>query len=127
MVNTEGSHDSLTLISSVLLPLGDPSDDRVGLLPFDPEVHVASTLGSSGEDTILLLKVWAGLGGGVGGASLLPGDDPFMLYWTSRGPIGGGVNSGPGLGKREREREREIIITTIPSYLNIQKLRNALE
>ena len=107
MVDTEGSHDSLTLVSSVLLLLGDPSDDREGLLPFDPEVGVVSTVGSTGEDTILRPKVWAGLGGGVGGASLLPGDDAFMLYWTSRGPTGGGVNSEPGLeGGGERERER---------------------
>ena len=70
MVNTKGSHDSLTL---------PPSDDRVDLLPFDPEVVVTSTVGSSGEDTIFMPNVWAGLGGGVGGASLLPGADVFML------------------------------------------------
>ena len=102
VVDSEGSHDSSTLISSVLLLLGDPSDDRESLPPFDSEVGVASTVGSCGEDTILRPKVWAGLGGGVGGASLLPGDDDFMLKWASRGPIGGGVKLGPGL---ERERE----------------------
>ena len=102
MVDTD---DSLTLISSVLLPL-DPWDDRAGLLPVDPEVGVAvCTLGSCGEDDILRPNVWAGLGGGMGGMSL-PGVDAFILKWLSRGLIGGGVESGPGL-ERERERERE--------------------
>ena len=68
--------DSLALISSLLL---FPWDDRIGLLPFDPEVGVVSAVASCGEDTILENNVWAGLGGGVGGVSLLPGDDVFML------------------------------------------------
>ena len=34
--------------------------------------------GKVGEEAIRLLKVWAGLGGGVGGASSL-GDTGFML------------------------------------------------
>ena len=68
--------DSLALISSLLL---FPWDDRIGLLPFDPEVGMVSAVASCGEDTILENNVWAGLGGGVGGVSLLPGDDVFML------------------------------------------------
>ena len=103
VVNMGDSGDSLMFI----LPLEDPSDDRPGLLPFDPEVDGASTVGSSGDDTILTLNVWAGLGGGVGGASLLPGEDVLTLKWSSRGLTGGGVISGPGL-ERGRGGEREI-------------------
>ena len=75
MVNMGDSGDSLMFI----LLLEDPSDDRPGLLPFDPEVGGTSTVGSRGDDTILTPNVWAGLGGGVGGASLLPGDDVLTL------------------------------------------------
>ena len=32
--------------SMFILPLEDPSDNRTGLLPFDPEVGGASTVGS---------------------------------------------------------------------------------
>ena len=105
MVNTEGSHDSVMLISPVLLSLGgDPWEDRVGLLPFDPEMVVVLALDSSGEEDVLWPSVWAGLGGGVGGALLLPGDGDFMLWWTCLGLTGGGVKSAAGL---ERERERK--------------------
>ena len=42
MVNMgEASGDSM-----FILPLEDPSDNRTGLLPFDPEVGGASTVGS---------------------------------------------------------------------------------
>ena len=43
----------------------------------------------------------------MGGVSLDPGDEVLTLKWSSRGLMGGGVMSGPGLERgRERERER---------------------
>ena len=56
----------------------EPGEVLVGRLTFDPE-----DIGNVGDEDILRPSVWAGLGGGVGGASLSPplsGDWVFMLY-----------------------------------------------
>ena len=100
----DGSPVSL-MLTKLFGEFSKSSEVRAGRPTFDPEDFICKV----GEEAILWPKVWAGLGGGVGGAS--SGDLVFMLNCDFLGPIGGGVDSGIGLkggrGRVGREREGE--------------------